>query len=174
MLNRPESLNAIDRRMADEITGALARWRADETVRVLLLRGAGGAFCAGGDVRGMAGQGPRDPEEARAGMERYRRMTLALRGFDRPVIAAVDGAAYGAGMSLALLADIVLLSDRARLCMAFQRVGLVPDCGALYTLPRLVGLQQAKALAADSTGSRRSGGSGARPGLGSAAARSSA
>src|SRR5262249_38372575 len=80
------------------------------------------------------------------GMARYRRLTLALHDFPRPVIAAVDGVAFGAGMSLALLADLVLLSDRARLCMVFQRVGLIPDCGALYTLPRLVGLQQAKAL----------------------------
>ncbi|MES2992254.1 MAG: enoyl-CoA hydratase/isomerase family protein [Pseudomonadota bacterium] len=146
-LNRPQSRNAIDRRMADEIVDALATWQADPAVHVLVLRGAGDHFCAGGDVHGMATQGVRDPTEARAGMARYRRLTLALHRFGRPVIAAVDGVAFGAGMSLALLADLVLLSDRARLCMAFQRVGLVPDCGALYTLPRLVGLQQAKALA---------------------------
>lgn len=145
-LNRPKSLNAINRQMADEMTGALAQLAADASVRVLVMRGAGDAFCAGGDVRDMAGQGPRSADEALAGMDRYRRMTLALHHFQRPVIAAVDGVAFGAGMSLALLADLVLLSDRARLCMVFQRVGLVPDCGALYTLPRLVGLQQAKAL----------------------------
>ena len=133
--------------MADELTDALTRLAADTSVRVLLLRGAGDAFCAGGDVRDMAGQGPRSADEALEGMARYRRLTLALHNFQRPVIAAVDGVAFGAGMSLALLADLVLLSDRARLCLVFQRVGLVPDCGALYTLPRLVGLQQAKALA---------------------------
>ena len=146
-LNRPKSLNAINRKMADELTDALTRLAADTSVRVLLLRGAGDAFCAGGDVRDMAGQGPRSADEALEGMARYRRLTLALHNFQRPVIAAVDGVAFGAGMSLALLADLVLLSDRARLCLVFQRVGLVPDCGALYTLPRLVGLQQAKALA---------------------------
>lgn len=146
-LNRPKALNAINRQMADEITEALARLAADVTVRVLLLRGAGDAFCAGGDVRDMAGQGPRSADEALEGMARYRRLALALHNFQRPVIAAVDGVAFGAGMSLALLADLVLLSDRARLCLVFQRVGLVPDCGALYTLPRLVGLQRAKALA---------------------------
>lgn len=145
-LNRPKSLNAISRRMADELADALTRLAADSSVRVLLLRGAGDAFCAGGDVRDMAGSGPRGADEALEGMARYRRMTLALHQFPRPVIAAVDGVAFGAGMSLALLADLVLLSDRARLCMVFQRVGLIPDCGALYTLPRLVGLQQAKAL----------------------------
>lgn len=146
-LNRPKSLNAISRLMADELTEALTRLATDTTVRVLILRGAGDAFCAGGDVRDMAGLGPRSADEALEGMARYRRMTLALHNFPRPVIAAVDGVAFGAGMSLALLADIVLLSERARLCLVFQRVGLVPDCGAMYTLPRLVGLQQAKAIA---------------------------
>ncbi len=146
-LNRPASLNALSRQMADELTDALTRLAGDPAVRVLVLRGAGDAFCAGGDVRDMAGLGKRHATEALEGMARYRRLVLALHGFPRPVIAAVDGVAFGAGMSLALLADIVLLSDRARLCMVFQRVGLVPDCAALYTLPRLVGLQQAKALA---------------------------
>lgn len=146
-LNRPASLNAISRRMADEMTDALTRLAADASVRALVLRGAGDSFCSGGDVRDMAGQGPRSAEEALEGMARYRRLTLALHGFPRPLIAAVDGVAFGAGMSIALLADLVLLSDRARLCMVFQRVGLIPDCAALYTLPRLVGLQQAKALA---------------------------
>lgn len=146
-LNRPKSLNAINRQMADEMTQALTQLAADASVRVLLLRGAGDAFCAGGDVHDMAGQGPRSADEALEGMARYKRLTLALHDFPHPVIAAVDGVAFGAGMSLALLADLVLLSDRARLCMVFQRVGLIPDCGALYTLPRLVGLQQAKALA---------------------------
>lgn len=146
-LNRPASLNAISRLMADEMTDALARLAAETSVRVLILRGAGESFCAGGDVRDMASHGPRSSAETLDGMARYRRLTLALHAFDRPVIAAVDGVAYGAGMSLALLADLVLLSDRARLCLVFQRVGLIPDCAALYTLPRLVGLQQAKALA---------------------------
>ncbi|WP_048440251.1 enoyl-CoA hydratase/isomerase family protein [Caenimonas sp. SL110] len=146
-LNRPASLNALSRRMADELTDALGQLSADASVRVLVLRGAGHAFCSGGDVRDMAGAGPRSADESLQGMERYRRMTLALHEFRQPVIAAVDGVAFGAGMSIALLADLVLLSDRARLCMVFQRVGLIPDCGALYTLPRLVGLQQAKALA---------------------------
>jgi len=145
-LNRPASLNAINRLMADEMTDALERLAADPSVRVLILRGAAHAFCAGGDVRDMAGQGIRQASEALEGMSRYRRLVLALHGYPRPVIAAVDGVAFGAGMSLALLADMVLLSDRARLCMVFQRVGLIPDCAALFTLPRLVGLQRAKAL----------------------------
>jgi enoyl-CoA hydratase/carnithine racemase len=120
-LNRPKALNAISRQMADEMTDALTQLAADPAVRVLVLRGAGDAFCAGGDVRDMAtaqaAPGQRSADEALEGMARYRRMTLALHHFPRPVIAAVDGVAFGAGMSLALLADLVLLSDRARLCL---------------------------------------------------------
>lgn len=145
-LNRPEARNAISRRLADELTGALRALNARDDVRVLVLHGAGDHFCAGGDVKGMGDLGSRDEAEARQGMERYRHMTEALHGFDRPVIAAVDGVAFGAGFSLLLLADLVLLSERARLCMVFGRVGLIPDCGALHTLPRVVGLQRAKEL----------------------------
>jgi 2-(1,2-epoxy-1,2-dihydrophenyl)acetyl-CoA isomerase len=146
MLNRPEVLNAISRRMADELIDALAAVEANADVRALVLHGAGGNFCAGGDVRGMREAGPRSVADARAAMGRYRRMTEALQRLDRPVVAAVDGVAFGAGFSLALLADIVLLGERARLAMVFGRVGLIPDCGALYTLPRIVGLQRAKEL----------------------------
>lgn len=145
-LNRPESKNAINHLMADELGELVGRVKRDADVRALVITGAGGAFSAGGDVRGMNSAGPRSPAQIRAGMERYRRATVELMGLDRPVIAAVDGVAYGAGFSLALLADIVLLSDRARLCMVFQRIGLIPDFGALYTLPRVVGLQRAKEL----------------------------
>ena len=145
-LNRPRSLNALNARMADELCAAVAQLQADADVRVLVLRGEGRAFCAGGDVRDTAAAGPRSAEAIAQVMERYRRLTLALHGFDRPVVAAAHGATYGAGFSLLLLADIVLLAEDARLCMAFQRVGLLPDCGALFTLPRAVGLQRAKAL----------------------------
>jgi len=145
-LNRPEAKNALDPSMADELGECLAAIRADESVRVLVLAGAGGAFCAGGDVKAMGQGGPRTPEQRRAGMARYTRICTELMALDRPVIAAVDGVAYGAGFSLALMCDIVLLSERARLCMVFQRIGLVPDMGAFYTLPRVVGLQRAKEL----------------------------
>lgn len=145
-LNRPAAKNALNPLMADELGAVLPELKRNADVRALVLTGAGGAFCAGGDVRGIDNAGPRTPAQIRAGMERYRRLTLELQGMDRPVIAAVDGVAYGAGFSLALLADIVLLSERARLCMVFQRIGLMPDCGALYTLPRAVGLQRAREL----------------------------
>lgn len=139
-LNRPEALNAINARMADELIDALHTIENDAVVRALVLHGAGGNFCAGGDVRGMKDAGPRTAADARRAMARYRTMTETLHHLDRPVIAAVDGIAFGAGFSLALLADVVLLGERARLSMVFARVGLIPDCGALATLPRIVGL----------------------------------
>ncbi len=145
-LNRPAVKNAIDRQMGDALGDYFAAVRQDEQVRVLVIQGAGHDFCAGGDVSGMAAGGTRSAAQARVDMQRYRRMTRALHDLDIPVIACVDGVAYGAGFSLALLADMVLVSDRARFSMAFQRVGLIPDCGALYTLPRIVGLQRAKEL----------------------------
>jgi 2-(1,2-epoxy-1,2-dihydrophenyl)acetyl-CoA isomerase len=145
-LNRPKALNALCPRMADELLEVLSLIRGNDEVRVVVLTGAGGAFCAGGDVRGMDTAGPRTATSAHAGMERYRRLVIELQGLDKPVLAAADGVAFGAGFSLLLLADIVLLSEHARLCMAFQRIGLIPDCGALFTLPRIVGLQRAKEL----------------------------
>jgi 2-(1,2-epoxy-1,2-dihydrophenyl)acetyl-CoA isomerase len=145
-LNRPAVKNAINRQMADELADYVEAVGRDSAVRVLLIRGAGGDFCAGGDVSGMQGPSVRTPEQARLDMQRYRRMTLALHGLDKPVVASVDGVAYGAGFSLVMLADIVVVSERVRLSMAFQRIGLLPDCGAMYTLPRVVGLQRAKEL----------------------------
>lgn len=145
-LNRPEAKNALSPRMADELTMTLRALRGDEAVRAVVLTGAGGDFCAGGDVKGMGAAGPRSPEQRHAAMTRYRELTLALTGFDKPLVAALDGVAYGAGVSIALTADIVLVSTRVRCALVFHRIGLVPDCGAWYTLPRIVGLQRAKDL----------------------------
>jgi len=145
-LNRPDAKNALDATMADELGDLLDALRHDAAVRALVLTGAGGAFCAGGDVKAMASSGSRTPAERKAGMARYARIATTLADFERPVIAAADGVCYGAGLSLLLLCDIVLLSQRARLCMVFHRIGLIPDVGALYTLPRVVGLQRAREL----------------------------
>jgi len=146
-LNRPEARNAIDADMKAQFAHWVPRIAADHTVRALVLTGAGGTFCAGGDLRGM--------EQVRAGMtlegwrermQEFQPWLRALIELDRPVIAAVDGAAYGAGFGLALAADFVLASPRARFCLSFMRVGLGPDFGAMYTLPRVVGVQRAKEL----------------------------
>ena len=145
-LNRPQAKNALSPLMADELTAALHALRRDDAVRALVLTGAGADFCAGGDVKGMGTGGTRTPEQRHAAMARYRALTLALTGFDKPLVAALDGVAYGAGVSIALTADIVLVSTRVRCALVFHRIGLVPDCGAWYTLPRIVGLQRAKEL----------------------------
>lgn len=146
-LNRPEARNALSDAMKHELAEALPAAAADPAVHALVLTGAGGVFCAGGDLRGM--------EQMRATMtvERWRDrmrslhpLIQALVGFDKPLVAAVDGAAYGAGFSIALTADFVLASPRARFCLSFMRVGLVPDFAAMYTLPRVVGVQRAKEL----------------------------
>lgn len=145
-LNRPQARNALDATMTAELDQTLAQIARDDSVRVVVLTGAGGCFCAGGDVRGMNNETERTAQDWRAHMRRSHRVVKGLYSLDRPVIAAVDGAAFGAGFSIALLADIVLASSRARFCMAFGRIGLVPDYGALYTLPRAVGLQRAREI----------------------------
>ena len=145
-LNRPDAKNALSPLMADELTATLRALNADEAVRAVVITGAGSDFCAGGDVKAMGSGGPRTPEQRRAAMARYRDLTLALLGLGKPLVAAVDGVAYGAGVSIALAADLVLVSDRVRMALVFHRIGLVPDCGAWYTLPRIVGLQRAKEL----------------------------
>jgi len=145
-LDRPEARNALSAQMADELTAALLALQVDEAVGAVVLTGAGGNFCAGGDVKAMGQGAPRTTEQRRAGMQRYRVLATALLGLDKPLVAALDGVAYGAGFSMALAADIVLVSDRVRLAMVFHRIGLVPDLGAWYTLPRVVGLQRAKEL----------------------------
>jgi 2-(1,2-epoxy-1,2-dihydrophenyl)acetyl-CoA isomerase len=145
-LNRPAVKNALNRQMGDELEACLHAIARDPAQRVLVITGADGNFCAGGDIGGMSAGGTRSAAQARQDFQRYRRITQTLHEMDKPVIAAVDGVAYGAGMSLALLADMVLVSDRVRLSMAFARVGLIPDLGAMYTLPRAVGTQRAKEL----------------------------
>lgn len=145
-LNRPQAKNALDPATTDALVAHLRALRDDETVRAVVLTGAGGDFCAGGDVKAMGNGSTRSPEQRRAGMARYRDLATAMAGLDKPVVAAVDGVAFGAGLSLALWADLVLVSERARLAMVFHRIGLVPDVGAWYTLPRVVGLQRAKEL----------------------------
>lgn len=145
-LNRPEVKNALDPATVDALVAMLRILRDDDSVRSVLLSGAGNDFCAGGDVKAMGQGGSRSVEQRRAGMGRYRDLVTSLASLDKPVVAAIDGVAYGAGLSLALLADIVLVSDRARMAMVFHRIGLVPDIGAWYTLPRVVGLQRAKEL----------------------------
>jgi enoyl-CoA hydratase/carnithine racemase len=144
-LNRPAKKNAIDLVMRGEIAEVVSHIRHDREVRALVITGAGGAFCAGGDISSMK-EGDGSAEGARNRMLDVHLWMEELLTLDRPVIAAVDGIAYGAGAGLALAADFILASPQARFCMSFLRMGLVPDCGVFYTLPRIVGLQRAKEL----------------------------
>lgn len=145
-LNRPQDRNAISLPMRDALADAVSRVERDLTIRAILLRGSGGNFCAGGDVKAMAAGDSPTPEARLARMRSFHPLITSLARLDRPIVAAVDGVAFGAGFGLALLADLVIVSSKARFCMAFQRVGLVPDFGATYTLPRAVGLQRAREL----------------------------
>ena len=145
-LNRPERRNAMSLAMRTEFAHAVDTVLADDAVRAIVLTGRGGHFCAGGDIGEMR---PDTIPDAEAGRRRMRNTLVnveRLARCDKPVVAAVDGYAYGGGFGIALLADIILATPAARFCMSFMRVGLVPDCGAMYTLPRMVGLQRAKEI----------------------------
>lgn len=142
-LNRPQQKNALNAPIRDALREAVQQIRADRTVRAVVLRGAGTDFCSGGDIRAM---NVTDADAGRNRMDDLHGWIAMLVDLDRPVVAAVDGVAYGAGFSLALLADFIVATPRARFCMPFMKVGLVPDCGALYTLPRVVGMAHARDL----------------------------
>ena len=142
---RPEARNALSMEMRPALAAAIAQMRDDAQVHTVILTGAGGAFCSGGDISAM-----QDPSRTgltfRNGMRELHQWFPELVNLEKPVIAAVDGPAFGAGLSLALAADFVLATGRAKFCAVFGRIGLVPDLGALHLLPRIVGHQKAKEL----------------------------
>lgn len=144
-LNRPEARNALDLAMRGELLSALDEVEADPGLRVLVLTGAGGHFCAGGDVKSMR-ERRYTAAEGRARVEALNRLVLRLVDFPRPTLASVDGFAVGAGCNLALACDLIVASDRARFGQVFARIGLIPDGGGTWLLPRLVGLARAKEL----------------------------
>jgi 2-(1,2-epoxy-1,2-dihydrophenyl)acetyl-CoA isomerase len=144
-LNRPEARNALDLAMREELEAALRALDADAGVRVLVLRGAGEHFCAGGDVKFMQAR-RMTAAEGEQRVESMNRAILALARFRTPTIAMVDGYAVGAGCNLALACDLVVASDRARFGEVFARIGLVPDGGGTWFLTRRVGLARAKEL----------------------------
>jgi 2-(1,2-epoxy-1,2-dihydrophenyl)acetyl-CoA isomerase len=144
-LNRPEARNALDLAMREGLEAALRSLEADAGVRVLVLRGAGEHFCAGGDVKFMQAR-RMTAAEGEQRVESMNRAILALARFRTPTIAMVDGYAVGAGCNLALACDLVVASDRARFGEVFARLGLVPDGGGTWFLTRRVGLARAKEL----------------------------
>lgn len=146
VMNRPDQRNALDLGMREAFAAAVAEVRDDPAVRAVVLTGAGGHFCAGGDIKtvAQASEGKRDIFEGRERIRKIHRWFDELVDLEKPVVAAVDGVAFGAGLSLALSADFVIASSRAKFCSVFTRLGYVPDMGAMYLLPRAIGLARAK------------------------------
>jgi 2-(1,2-epoxy-1,2-dihydrophenyl)acetyl-CoA isomerase len=147
VMNRPDRLNALNGELSMAINDALGRIARDSSVNVVVITGAGRAFCAGGDL-GAIGKGRQSGEThglepvLRAGMQ----MVLKMRTMPQPVIAAVNGAAAGAGMNIALAADIRVAAEEASFGQNFSKVGLFPDYGGTYFLPQLVGPSKAAEL----------------------------
>lgn len=146
----PRARNPLGTELREDYVRLLDIVERDSSIRVLILRGEGGSFSAGGDVREMAARlddpQAHTPETTRRRLDTANAWLGRLLELDAIVIAAVEGAAYGGGFSLALHADLVLASTEARFCMSFPRVGAVPDFGAHYLLPRIVGLGAARDL----------------------------
>lgn len=148
-LNRPERLNAFSDAMIQQWADAIRRAQEDDDVRVVVVTGAGRGFCAGADLRAEGSEDRVLRAQASPGERRnslrftVHRVAQALQYLDKPYIAAVNGAAVGAGMDMASMADIRIASDRARFGMSYVNVGLVPGDGGAWLLPRLVGLQKA-------------------------------
>jgi len=143
-LNRPQALNAFTAEMNRELQEVLKEADGDQTIRCLLLTGAGRAFCAGQDLKGRTpGKKGSLGESLR---KNYNPIILRLRRTEKPVIAAVNGVAAGAGCNLALACDLRIAAEEAKFIQAFVRVGLSPDSGGSYILPRLVGFSKAMEL----------------------------
>ena len=144
-LNRPEHLNAFSPGLLAELRAAIEEVRTDDAVRVAIITGAGRAFCAGGDLKTM-GARHRERTAVETGRElrdTVQRIPVALRQLGKPVIAAVNGPATGAGCDLAVMCDIRIASANARFAESYVKVGLIPGAGGAYLLPRAVGLSKA-------------------------------
>ncbi len=147
-LNRPDRLNSFTTAMHAEVRDALAAVKNDATLRVLLLTGAGRGFCAGQDLSDRAVAPGDAPVDLGASIENnYRPLVLAIRALPLPVVCAVNGVAAGAGANLALACDIVIATKSAAFIQAFCKIGLIPDSGGTYFLPRFVGTARAMGLA---------------------------
>ncbi len=142
-LNEPKTMNAMSAGIKAGLDANIVPLLEDDSVRCLLITGTGEAFCAGGDIRNM---GRAKPSDTRERMRRSYRWAGRLLKADKPVVTAVNGAAAGAGVSLALMGDVVIASNTAYFTTGFAKIGVVPDLGLLATLPRAVGALRAKDL----------------------------
>lgn len=147
-LNRPKSLNSFNVEMHEQMRAALRTIRNDHTVRVLLLTGNGRGFCAGQDLSDRSVKPGEEAPDLGQSIEKYYNPLLqTLRDLPMPVICAVNGVAAGAGANIALACDITLAARSASFVQAFCKIGLIPDSGGTWTLPRAVGMARAKGLA---------------------------
>jgi 2-(1,2-epoxy-1,2-dihydrophenyl)acetyl-CoA isomerase len=142
-LDRPDRLNAMSDAMWDALYGHINAIAADDEIRAVVLKGEGRAFCSGGDVSNMAKS---DIVSGRARSQKRHRTIIALYNLEKPVIAATRGAVYGIGNALALACDLIVASDTTKFSMAFKKVGVVPDGGAIFFLVQRLGIAQAKEL----------------------------
>ncbi|MCH7874415.1 MAG: enoyl-CoA hydratase [Gemmatimonadetes bacterium] len=146
-LNRPDKLNAFAGRMRQEVAAAVRAMADDDSARVIVITGAGRAFCAGADIGYMKDLGEKaDSASLRALVEAGRSVVTTIRATPKPVIASVNGPAAGGGANMALACDIRIASDKASIGQTFNRIGLHPDWGGTYFLPRLVGASKALEL----------------------------
>lgn len=143
-LNRPDKFNSFNREMALQLQQELDKAREDKTIRAVLISGEGKAFCAGQDLaEAMDANGP---GIKRIVEEHYNPIILRIRQLEKPVICAVNGVAAGAGANIALCCDLVIAAKSASFIQAFSKIGLIPDSGGTFFLPRLIGFQKASAL----------------------------
>ncbi|MEC8853698.1 MAG: enoyl-CoA hydratase-related protein [Bacteroidota bacterium] len=143
-LNRPEKYHSFVREMALQLQDALDKCNNDKSVRAVLITATGKAFCAGQDL-GEATD-PNGPDLTQIVQEHYNPIIKKIRNMEKPVVAAVNGVAAGAGASIALCCDIVVATESASFIQAFSKIGLIPDSGGTFFLPRLIGMQKAAAL----------------------------
>ena len=143
-LNRPEKFNSFNREMALELQQRLDDCATDKDIRCIYLTGNGKAFCAGQDLGELTGENPPGFEVILS--EHYNPIITRLRKIAKPVVCAVNGVAAGAGANIALACDIVVATASASFIQAFSKIGLIPDSGGTFTLPRLIGFQKASAL----------------------------
>lgn len=145
-LSRPEALNALDKATGEELLDALESLRTDPAVRVVVFTGAGRAFSAGGDIKEMARAGELPESFFDELLATLNRVVVAIAEMPKPVIAAVNGAAAGLGFNLALACDIRIVARGAEFTQAFLKIGLIPDGGGTFLLPRIVGWSRAMDL----------------------------
>ena len=142
-LNRPKALNAFDGKMHEEVHDALDDVAADEEVRCLVFRGEGRGFSAGADLKGIDSDNGGRPDLGEYLRKTYSQMIQKMAALDKPILASLHGPVYGAGMGLALACDLRIAAESAKFSVAFVKIGLMPDAGVSFFLPRLVGLGRA-------------------------------